>query len=269
MKNPVLKIQDFCFMRQGKILQDLTSEEANLLQSVTIKTDANENALLMLHGFGSSPAVYRYMLPHLSTSYDALFCPLLPGHGYNIENFRNVRATDWLSYVEHIYDELSVQYKNIDVLGLSLGGLLACHLAQTKNVRHVYLLAPALALKTIPVITYPLIQALIYLQIKQIPNRGGNILNKTHGELTFRQLPMTSIREIFQLVRTFKLQPFTARTTIFLGGEDSVIDNHKVLNLIKTLPHGDIHWLENSAHVLPLDNDVHTMIDKIQHTLTF
>ncbi len=258
-------LDDFCFMRQGKILSGLTQDKVHLLQPVSLKEAASGRALILIHGFASSPAVYRLMLNQL-TRYDALFCPLLPGHGQSLTDFATVTAADWLAYIEQTFDDIAKNYQSVDVVGLSLGGLLACHLAKIKPVQNLYLLAPALALNYIPFASSFMVRLCRQLGIQLISSRGGDILNNEHGELTFKKLPIACIHEIFQLVDHFKLTSFTNNTIVFLGKYDKVINNHKVQAMIERLPNASTVWLEHSAHILPLDNDLQRIIDTLNLT---
>ncbi len=140
-----MKINDFRYMRRGKHLSELQSEEANLLAPVNQRGKGTERALLVLHGFSSSPAVYRYLIPNLK-NYDAILCPVLAGHAESIEAFSKSKAADWLQSAKNACELLINQYQKVDVLGLSLGGLLACQLSQSFAINHLFLLAPALKL---------------------------------------------------------------------------------------------------------------------------
>lgn len=256
-------IEDFCFMRQGQLLAGLTQQEASWLQPLAIKKAPSGRALLLIHGFASSPAVYREMI-HQLTDYDALFCPLLPGHGRSFDDFSETKATDWLTFIEKTFDDIAQHYEKIDVLGLSLGGLLACHLAKNRSINQLFLLAPALALTQASYIPTWMLQLLRYFGLRYITNRGGSLLNTNYSELTFRKLPLTCIYEIFRLVKTFEFTPFSSKTLVFLGKYDKVIRNQEVQAMINRLPDVSTIWLENSEHVLPLDNDFQQIIDKIR-----
>ncbi|MGL6036951.1 MAG: alpha/beta hydrolase, partial [Legionella sp.] len=48
-----------------------------------------------------------------------------------------------------------------------------------------------------------------------------------------------------------------------LGAHDQVVNSKKVEQLFSSLPNATIHWLSNSAHVLPLDNDLAQIIQCI------
>src|SRR6185295_15450859 len=78
--------------------------------------------------------------------------PLLPGHGTRLEDLQGTTSKDWSDAVERAYADLSRQCDRVFVVGLSLGALLACHLALRRSpdpkLRGLILMAPAFAVTT-------------------------------------------------------------------------------------------------------------------------
>ncbi|MBE6137442.1 MAG: alpha/beta fold hydrolase [Erysipelotrichaceae bacterium] len=97
-------------------------------------------ALLCLHGLLSDNRDFVYLKSELQDYYDFIHIPDLPGHGENILSFT---TNNTLSYVLSEYDRLCKEYDKVDVLGYSMGGVLACFLTQYRNVNRLILLAPA------------------------------------------------------------------------------------------------------------------------------
>ena len=254
-----MKTQDFCYMWRGQQVRPLDGDETNLLAPILIRKAGQESALLMLHGFSSTPAVFRRLVPAL-TVYDAISCPVLPGHANSINAFGTVKAMAWVAAAEQAMAALLRDYQRVDVLGVSLGGLLACHLSQRFEIHHLYLLAPALALHSPINLLLMGAHLLKKLNFKTIRNRAGNLNSKQYTELAYRQLPITSIIEILTLIKHFQFIPPKGPTDLFLGRSDTVIDSKEVAARFMHLKSQHIHWLEHSAHVLPLDADVDAII---------
>ena len=83
--------------------------------------------LLLLHGFTSHPVLTLGPLPErLKEAGWEVRQPALPGHGTRPEDLLKVRFQDWLLAAEEAYLELP---EPRGVVGLSMGGLLAAHLA--------------------------------------------------------------------------------------------------------------------------------------------
>ena len=263
MLRMLMNIDDFRYMWRGKQLQPLSHQQASLLAPIDIRGPGNHHALLLLHGFASSPAVFRELLPGL-TQYDAIICPTLAGHGSSITAFTNVKACDWVSSAEEACKALMKDYEKVDVLGLSLGGLLACHLSQHFTLHHLYLLAPALALQMNTIRALKYAHLLHWLGFNYLRNRAGNLCSQLYSELAYRQLPLHAVIEILTLINTFHFVPPSCPTDLFLGSFDAVINSPRVEKYFADLPNTTIHWLTKSAHVLPLDSDIGVIVECIQ-----
>lgn len=262
-----MTIQDFCFTWRGELQAPLSAKDANLLKPIALYHQNQGRALLLLHGFSSTPAVFRAILPKLP-AYDAIICPVLPGHADSIESFANAKACDWILAAEQACEALLQHYHWVDVMGLSLGGLLACHLSAKFALNHLYLLAPALDLRLPLNITLFAAQCLKSLGVRLLRNRAGNLQSNQFSELTYRQLPLHAIIEILSLVKHFQFKQPNCPTDVLLGRFDKVVDSKKIAARFKTNSVATIHWLEHSAHILPLDGDIKTILD-VMHTQLF
>ncbi|MFI4919859.1 MAG: alpha/beta hydrolase [Legionellales bacterium] len=250
---------DFRYMRRGKPLAGLSKQDLPLLQPIDRRDGGTERALLVLHGFASSPAVYRHLIPKLK-HYNAIVCPVLPGHAQSIEAFSHAKAADWLAMATQICGELCKEYQKVDVLGLSLGGLLACKLSQLFPVNHLYLLAPALKLKMRTNSIMKLAQVLQCLGFHHLRNAAGNLITDEHAEITYRKLPIATIIEMLRLAQQYQWVPPTCPVDLFLGAHDEVVASDEVAKLFASLPLVTTHWLQNSAHILPLDRDLDEIV---------
>lgn len=255
-----MNIDDFRYMWRGKPLKTLSQQEAYLLEPIDLKGKGRHNALLLLHGFSSSPAVFRELIPSLLPLYETIVCPALPGHGVSISAFSQAKASDWLGEAEGICAVLQEKYQTVDVLGFSLGGLLACHLAQRFTLHHLYLLAPALALHLNINLALKCAKMLHYMGFHHLRNRAGSLHAQLHSEIAYRQLPLTTIIEILTIINTFQFTPPTCPTDLFLGRHDDVVNSEVVAKHFTHRSNAHLHWLENSAHVLPLDGDIEVML---------
>nr|WP_162261875.1 alpha/beta fold hydrolase [Legionella adelaidensis] len=262
-----MSISDFRFMWRGKHVEVLKNEHANLLDNIAIHTGKKERALLLLHGFSSSPAVFRALVPSLP-NYDTIVCPSLPGHAQNLLAFSQSTYQDWIKASEEFCEKLTKEYKKVDVLGLSLGGVLACHLSEQFALNHLYLLAPALALRININLALKLTTMLKGLGLRYVRNRAGNLRSNTYKELAYRQLPLNSIMQILKLIKSFNYEQPKCPTDLFLGALDEVVDSQKVASLFKDNPQVKIHWLYESAHVLPLDGELDAIIKTVQENFS-
>jgi carboxylesterase len=261
-----MNIDAFRYMRHGMQLFTLNKQDSSLLAPINQGGDKTQRALLLLHGFSSTPAVFRNLLPSLA-DYDAVICPVLVGHADNIEAFAKVKARDWVAQAEETCELLINKFAQVDVMGLSLGGLLACHLTTYLAVNHLYLLAPALDLQFTLNKTLKLTKILNCLGFRRIRGYAGNLHHSEHCEIAYRQLPLTTIIEMLSLVQQFQFSPPTCPTDLFLGCHDKVVASWRVADRFASRDNINIHWLPNSAHVLPLDGDLEKIIHCVKQNL--
>ena len=104
-----------------------------------------EVGVLCVHGFTGSPYEVRYLGEQLARAGFSAVGIRLPGHGTAIEDLERTTWPDWAGAVETAFDELARRHRRVAVVGQSLGGLLALHLAaQRREVAAVATLAAPL-----------------------------------------------------------------------------------------------------------------------------
>ncbi|ARB92562.1 alpha/beta hydrolase [Legionella longbeachae] len=257
---------DFRCMSRGKQLLTLKEEDFSLLHPINQQGTKKDRALLLFHGFTSSPAVYRYLIPQLK-NYDAVVCPALPGHADSIAAFAKAKRNDWVSHANQECDTLFKEYQKVDVLGVSLGALLACKLSRNYSFNHMFLLAPALKLQMNINRNIKLIMLLKSLGFCELRGMAGNLVSDKHTEISYRRIPLSALLELFALIQEHQWVPPNCPTDLFLGTHDRVVASKEVENMFAHLPKANIHWLANSAHVLPLDNDLDQIVQCVNQCI--
>lgn len=258
-----LLINDFAHMFQRRTLGPITEQEAHHLLPIDLKVTQNhDHALLLLHGFASSPAVYRAMMPLIS-GYDRIVCPVLPGHGESIAALSKTTAYDWQHHATKTCEELVSSYTFVTVVGLSLGGVLAIELSKLFKLHHLFLLAPALKLYYPTRLALPCARLLQVLGIKTLPNYSGDLYSDRYQEWSYRQLPLTTIIEILALIQAQTITTLSCPTDIYLGRYDTVVNVKYLAKHYDKQAGIAVHWLSDSAHILPLDGDLETIAQAI------
>ncbi|MDP1604577.1 MAG: alpha/beta fold hydrolase [Legionella sp.] len=258
-----MNLDDFRCMRRGVHLSVVNSADAKLLAPVNQRNGKNKRALLLLHGFSSTPAVFRHLLASFS-DYDAIVIPALPGHAESLDAFAEMKRADLVSYVEKICADLIQEFEQVDVMGLSLGGVLAYHLSTRFPLNHLYLLAPAFDLHLAIPKAIKLARFCKWLGFSQLYSVAGNLYTSHSGEIAYRLLPLTSIIELLSLIGEFEFTPPSCPTDVFLGSHDEVVASPYVAERFINCSNATIHWLENSAHVIPLDGDLDAIINCVK-----
>ena len=91
-----------------------------------------EIGVVCVHGFTGTPYEMRYLGGKLAHAGFTVHGLRLPGHGTRVADLDATRWTDWADAVEDAFDTLAMLCGRVAVVGQSLGGLLALHLASRR-----------------------------------------------------------------------------------------------------------------------------------------
>src|ERR1700678_3289031 len=85
---------------------------------------------LVLHGFTGNPFSIKGVAAAIADAGLTVEAPRLPGHGTSVADMIGTGWSDWSAAVEDAYLELAARCENVAVVGLSMGGTLACWLGE-------------------------------------------------------------------------------------------------------------------------------------------
>src|SRR5215471_14679660 len=104
--------------------------------------------VLLVHGLGGTPVELRFIAQLLARAGHTVFCCQLAGHCGTPEELRRSTWREWYESVEAAHDRLREHCDIIVAGGLSMGGILALHLAHRRpeSVAGLLLFAPTLKL---------------------------------------------------------------------------------------------------------------------------
>lgn len=144
-------------------LQALDTEEINPLSFTSLLTHGRktERAILLLHGYTSSPRQYvKFAAEFFQRGYNVLM-PRFPHHGFKdrmTTALKNQTEQELLSCTNAAVDILQGLGDHVTVAGCSMGGVLALWVAQHRaDVSLACAISPALAYQSIPLALTPLV----------------------------------------------------------------------------------------------------------------
>jgi len=88
---------------------------------------------VLVHGFTGTPYEMRYLGEQLARAGYDVHAPVLPGHGTTLADLERTTWQDWSAAVERAVDAMRARGLRVAVIGQSLGGLLALHLASRRS----------------------------------------------------------------------------------------------------------------------------------------
>jgi carboxylesterase len=112
----------------------------------SIRLAGDRLGFLLIHGLGGTPMELRYVAQGLARAGHSVHVPQLAGHCGTAAELKASGWLDWFGSVEREHDRLKASCEAIVVGGLSVGSILALHLAaaRAESVSGLALYAPSL-----------------------------------------------------------------------------------------------------------------------------
>ena len=113
--------------------RELTSDESKCFSPrcrSIIYENGNEKAVLFIHGFPTTPYMYAYPAREFSRNGYDVFSPLLPTFGTDYKEFEQSIFPEWFGFIDRYYLSLKKRYKDVYVIGVSMGGAMTLGLAE-------------------------------------------------------------------------------------------------------------------------------------------
>ena len=99
-----------------------------------IRKQGSEKAVLMIHGYPTTPAMYTYAAERMKEEGYDVYAPLIPTFGADYHDFQKTVFSSWYSWIEEYYEKLCKEYRSVYVIGTSMGGAMALKLAENHSV---------------------------------------------------------------------------------------------------------------------------------------
>lgn len=241
-----------------------------------------DHALLLVHGFGDSPAVWSALAPELARRGYFVYAMRLPGWGEPIDQKRNLTLDDWEEAIIREVEILNQNHTRVAVLAHSLGGCLSTVIAQDQRLpaNALVLYAPMLEVSSA---RSPLLKTRTWFKIgdKILPDKMIiESLFSDHARVTQPRPksqrdpfnPKNIFRMLYAEMDRFATQApeMNLPLRLVLPGEDRVVETQRAREWFNILqaPDKDLYIEEPAGHVMPLDMDVLAESDRLVIWLT-
>jgi carboxylesterase len=237
-----------------------------------------------LHGLTGTPYEVAPLARALAAAGFSVAAPLLAGHGETTATLAATRWQDWFASAETAFENL-VQASGggrVAVLGFSMGGLLALHMARVRPDAVSALVALSVPLRLRP---WQIAAAKAWQHLPGFLRRGPlAVLRKRGGgsDVTdadarrenpgLPEIPMRGIAEIVELGALVRQDlPFIKQPTLVAHGElDHTVDLQASYELAGSLASDVVNrlWLPRSAHLVGVDVEQAQLAEAVVQFLT-
>jgi carboxylesterase len=212
--------------------------------------------VLVLHGYTSSPYGMRGLAEHIAAAGFSVELPRFPGHGTHWKDLAKTTWRDWAREAIAALELLRARTTTQVAVGLSMGGALALHLAETReDLAGAVLINPAISTtnpvaKLVPVLKWV---------VPSVAGLGNDISKEGGDEQPYDRNPVrsqASVLELMALVRS-RLSEVTCPLLVFTSRQDHVVEPINGQQILEGVSSTDTEqvWLERSFHVAQLDHD--------------
>jgi len=236
-----------------------------------LRKGENPIACLLLHGFTGSPAEMEGLAAFLREQGCVVSVPTLPGHATHPDDLRNVPYQKWIATSEKAFSDLQEKHRRIFVIGQSMGGTLALHLAAHHQFAGVVTLAAAIRLSLQQELAIRLLAPFVPVRYK--PN--GSDVRDLNGKTRLRnydRYPMSAARQLLAMLRHVRaeLPAVTMPILAIHSPSDHVVPFENLALLQRLVKSATVEQMvaENSYHVLTVDYDHQMIFARIREFIT-
>lgn len=158
---------------------------------------------LLIHGFSSSPKEFRELGSLLARNNISVYAPLLPGHGTSPERLAVTKHFQWIEAVNESIKKLEKEYKEIYLIGNSLGGNLAIISAnKSKKIKGIVTLGSPIVFRKEKIKRYLFFPIIKRIKLFQKKKYDIDITEINKRRTTY---PMVALKSINQGLKTVVL----------------------------------------------------------------
>ncbi len=222
---------------------------------------------LLIHGFTGSPYEVEPIAQRFADRGWRIEMPILAGHeGHNLP-LKQVTWQDWVRSAEDVLKDMLLTCERIYVVGFSMGGLIAAHLAARYPIDKLVLLSASL----------------FYINPRQLFTDAATIIKKhfsstVDAKEAYRRYvnkakttPPRAVIHFRHLVKILKqeLPQVTTPTLIIQGGKDDLVEPRSAEHIYRTIRSAEkhLHILPESKHIICHDCEQEQLLALIEDFL--
>ena len=217
----------------------LYQEEIALVNQPFCFDGTNEKAVLLIHGWTTTPYELRRFGKYLNENGYTVFAPLLRGHGTVPKDLENVCWPDWLADIKKEYAALKEKHQKVFIVGTSVGASLAVMLAgEEKSADGLVLMAMPYKLKfEKSVVNFAkLLSFFKKYHRKYYPPTFGSSTTITRL-ISYQTYPIKSALESFELIKKARenLGKITQPCFIIQSASDHIVSKNSLNNIYEKI----------------------------------
>lgn len=225
-----------------------------------------KTALLLIHGFGDSPAVWKEMAPVLAEQGYTCRAMLLPGFATSLETYRQTTHQQWVDAARQELLALSATHERVFIVAHSMGCAVAVNLLSSAPdaASGLVTLGPLMGVNNSrsPILSserwFKILNRVFIFTDLVASAFEPQIFDESKRPLIVdRYVPIEVFREMFALIdKNRQLHAeFKTPLMMILSEKDAVVDNDAARAFYEgcAAPRKEIAESAEAGHVLPLD----------------
>ena len=234
-------------------------------------TKKNAPAVILIHGFLSSPAEMRGLGERLHAAGCHAIGVRLKGHGTSPWDLRERNWHEWAQSVDRGFDIAKAFSQSIHIVGFSTGGLLALHHAATN---------PQVRIKTVSSVCAPVHfknKNMVFVPLVHHANRLVSWVNSEgivpftpnepeNPEVNYQHIPVRALYQLQRFIDQLRANTLAINADVYLyqGDHDPVVDPSSLQTLQRLI-------VADRKFAITLDSDTHGVIyrniDEVQQKI--